>query len=203
MPDSAPEVDKQFEWVLDLDLSRSPDEQAVSRPVLRKAGAPAQGRAEASPALAEILAKVPLFHGLHKPQLKKLLQLCMPISFAEGERVCAMGEPSDRVLILLSGELAVSMGDGVRVATVRPVTTVGEMGFVTHWQRTVTLIAAAPCSMMAIPNARLQALLQSDTDLHLRMLKSIVAIMAARIVNLNAHMRQQLLKDGDTDKTPS
>lgn len=45
--------------------------------------------------------------------------------------------------------------------------------------------------------------MQSDTDLHLRMLKSIVAIMAARIVNLNAHMRQQLLKDGDTDKTPS
>jgi hypothetical protein len=35
-----------------------------------------------------------------------------------------MGDPSDSVLLLLSGELEVLMDDEVSVATVRPVTTV-------------------------------------------------------------------------------
>ena len=42
-----------------------------------------------------------------------------------------MGDPSDSVLLLLSGELEVLMDDEVSVATVRPVTTVGEMSYVT------------------------------------------------------------------------
>lgn len=193
MKDRPSKTDQRHEWVLDMDLSRTPSEPpAALTETVKAAGAVA---AKPDPGLARILIKVPLFRGFHAPQLRKLLRLCTSITFAQGERVCTMGEPSDCVLILLSGELEVLMDDDVSVAIVHPVTTVGEMGFVTQWPRTVSLVAVETCAMMKILNTQLQVLLQSDRDLHLRMLENIVAIMAARIVGLNDHMRRQLRDD--------
>jgi hypothetical protein len=63
----------------------------------------------------------------------------------------------------------------------------------------VNLDALEPCSMMVIRNSQLQALLQADAELHVRVLQNIVTIMAARIMGLNVRMRQQLRhKPGDS-----
>lgn len=193
MTDSPQDLDERYQWVLDMDLCpTSPEQLSQSTDDIK---APASLSAKSDTGLAHILAKVPLFRGIHAPHLKKLLRLCTPVVFARGERICTMGDPSDSVLLLLSGELEVLMDDEVSVATVRPVTTVGEMSYVTKWPRSVSLVAAKECAMMKILNTQLHALLLSDRALHLRMLENIVTIMAARIVGLNDHMRRQLLDD--------
>ena len=194
MADTTSGIDERYQWVVDMDLSRTSSARPVSP--APTAQAPSSPSTIPQPGLAETLARVPLFNGFRAPQLQKLLRLCTPVAVAQTERACTMGEPSDCVLILLSGELQVLMDDDVAVATVRPVTTLGEMGYVTRWPRTVSLVAVEDCSLMMITNVQLHALLQSDRDLHLLMLENIVAIMAERIGGLNDHMRRQLRNEG-------
>ncbi|MFC1526859.1 cyclic nucleotide-binding domain-containing protein [Candidatus Latescibacterota bacterium] len=189
------DADGRFQWMLEPDTDRA-NRQPPDR---ARATKPREERTPTGPALVQVLTKVPLFRELASQHVKKFLRLSTPVSVDQGQNVCTMGAPSSELYILLSGKLAVLMEDEMCVALVRPVTTVGEMGFVTKRPRSATLRALEPCSLLSIQVAPLRAMLQADPAVRLRVYRNIIEILSARILSVNSYMKEHLLAKGRQD----
>ena len=105
---------------------------------------------QTSKLLVQVLRKIPIFKGLSPSQVKKILGLCVHKSYELGSQVCRSNSPSDEMYILLSGELIVVTGEGIRVATILPVTTVGEMGVITGQPRSASVEVKKPSNIFAV-----------------------------------------------------
>ena len=81
--------------------------------------------------LIQVLKKIPLFKGLAPIQVRKVLSLCQHRTCKPGEKICESGTEPDEMYVLLSGEAVIITPEGLKVATILPVTTVGEMGVIT------------------------------------------------------------------------
>ena len=65
---------------------------------------------------AAAVKRVPLFAGLQPAQAVTLLKVCKRRSLAAGETLCRFGDRSDKMYILLSGELSVRTADDTQIA---------------------------------------------------------------------------------------
>jgi CRP-like cAMP-binding protein len=193
------EADGRFEWLLDLGTVPSENREAGrgKRPTSKRAKR--QEPPLSDQALVQILTKVPLFRDLPSHQLKKILRFSTSISLEPGQDICTMGANSDGLYILISGRLAVLAQDDLCVAIVHPVTTVGEMGFVTKRPRTATLKAVEPSSLLSLQSGPLHAMLHASPALHLRAYRNIIEILSNRIIDVNSYVRSHLLARREQD----
>jgi len=93
--------------------------------------------------LVMVLCKITVFKRLSPSQVKNVLGHCVHKSYIMGSQVCRSNTPSHEMYILLSGDLAVVASGGIRMATILPVTTVGEMGVITGKPRSATVRRAS------------------------------------------------------------
>lgn len=149
---------------------------------------------ERSKALIQTIRKIPIFTGLSPSQVQKVLGLCVPGIYQPGETVCAQNTPSDRMYILISGELSVVTEDGLRVAALKPVTTVGEMGIVTKQTRSASVVAVAVSNILVIEKVPFDLLLRNDKDIQVKIYRNIIEILSGKIVNDNVRLRDHLLE---------
>ena len=100
--------------------------------------------------VSDVIKKIPLFKGFSPTQIRLILSQCTSINLEPGEIVCECGQPSVDLFILISGELAVVADGGLRLATISPVTTVGEMGVITGLPRSATVEVTKPTTILCI-----------------------------------------------------
>ena len=148
--------------------------------------------ADKNKALIQTIAKIPLFKGLSPSQAQSVIGICHPQSFDVEEVLCQGGTESDEMFIFLSGELGVVTPDDVQVAKILPVTTVGEIGFVTRQPRTATVKATKTSTLLVVKRAQLQQLLRANADLLSCIYRSLIDILAEKIVNDNIRVRDHL-----------
>jgi CheY-like chemotaxis protein len=147
-----------------------------------------------SAALVQIIKKIPVFEQLSPNQVQSLLSICVSKTCDADDVLCSHGTPSDEMYVLISGELAIVTPDGTRVATVKPVTTVGEMGLVTRQVRAATVQATKPTKVLVINKSQFENLLRNDPSVQARVYRNIVGILSDRIVNDNVRMRDHLVE---------
>lgn len=91
------------------------------------------------------------------------------------------GQESDRLYIVLEGELNVSVrGIGI-VAKLTSGDVVGEMSFVTKQLPAADVIAKTPCRLLAIECDRLHEYIEDEPDFGLRFYKSLSVFLADRL----------------------
>ncbi len=144
--------------------------------------------------LVQTLKKIPLFQGLSASQIQQVLGVCQPRKFDAGQTVCATGTPADEMYILLSGSLGVVTEDGSLVASLSPVTTVGEMGMVTRQVRRATVETLDTSNVLVIRRPAFEATLGSDPALGARIYRNMVDILADKIVQDNVRTRDYLVE---------
>jgi CheY-like chemotaxis protein len=144
--------------------------------------------------LVQTLKKIPLFHGLSSSQIQQVLVVCQPRRFDAHKTLCATGTPPDEMYILLSGSLGVVTEDGSLVAALSPVTTVGEMGIVTHQVRRATVATLEASNVLVIRRTAFEAVLSEDKALEARIYRNIVQILADKIVQDNVRTREYLVE---------
>jgi CRP-like cAMP-binding protein len=144
-------------------------------------------------ALIQTINKIPFFKGLSPSQAQSVISICTPKAFAVDEIVCEGGTESNEMFIFLSGELGVVTPDGIQVATILPVTTVGEIGIATRQMRTATVRATKKSNLLVIKRVPLEQLLKSDAELLARIYRSLIEILAEKIVNDNIRIRDHLV----------
>jgi len=139
--------------------------------------------------LTQLLKKIPIFDGLPPSQVRQLLSICRNGLLEEGERIFMSDTPSDEMYILLTGQLSVVTAEGLRVATILPVTTVGEMGVITGQPRSATVEAIKKARILTIKKPLLDQLMFNDTQIRNRIYRNIVQILADKLINDNVHLR--------------
>ncbi|MGC2129217.1 MAG: SulP family inorganic anion transporter [Candidatus Aquilonibacter sp.] len=109
-----------------------------------------------------------------------------PIELTTGDVLCAQGDIADRMFFIDSGRLAVIIGEGqVRVASLGPQTTIGEMGFYRHLPRDATVVAETPAVIYALTRDGLDAIEAVDARAAMLFHATVVRSLADRIDRQN------------------
>lgn len=143
--------------------------------------------------LLQVIKKIPLFQGLAPSQVQKIFSLCEPHHYAAGDQVCQNKVESDEMYILVSGRLSVESEDGVEVAALEPVTTVGEMGLFTHHLRSATVRATDPSYVLRLRKGPFELALQQDPKMQIKIYRYIIEMLSGRIINDNVRTRDHLM----------
>lgn len=151
---------------------------------------------ESAKLLVKVLSKIPIFQGLVAAQVKKILSICAHKSFQPGEVLCRSNTESDEMYILLSGQLAVVTVEGVKVATINPVTTVGEMGVITGQPRSATVEVIRPSNIFTIRKNQFDVLIREDSEMRVQVYRHIADVLVGKLGNDNVQLRDyQIARD--------
>jgi CheY-like chemotaxis protein len=101
---------------------------------------------------------------------------------------------SDEMFVLISGRLGVFSGDGVQVAALDPVTTVGEMGIITRQVRAATVKAVEASNLLVVKKGPFELMLRNDVEARAQIYRNIIEILSGKIVNDNVRTRDHLLE---------
>lgn len=188
-------MQKQHAWLLDLGKVSTESESSAARPTAQSEGAAAKKNAVRSP--TQVLAQLDFLKNLHLPQIKKILKLCTVGTYQTEQDVHLFNAPSDEMYILISGELAVLTQDGAQALNIYPVTTVGELGFITQSPRPIGLKATEPSKVLHLSRFQFDRLLRSDTDMQVKVYRNIIDILSGRLFKLRDIVEGALVNCND------
>ena len=139
-------------------------------------------------ALLKVIRKIPMFHGLRAVGTRLVLQSCEFRGVRSGEAVCRVNAQSDEMYILLTGGLSILTNEGVRVATILPVTTVGEMGVITGQPRSATVEASSQSNIFVVNKQAFDKILSQDSEMRSTVYRNIIDVLSAKLNNDNVRM---------------
>jgi len=90
--------------------------------------------------------------------------------------------------MLLSGGLSILTNEGVRVATILPVTTVGEMGVITGQPRSATVEASSQSNIFVVNKQAFDDILSKDSEMRSTVYRNIIDVLSANLNNDNFRM---------------
>jgi CRP-like cAMP-binding protein len=120
----------------------------------------------------ELIAKVPLFAGLAKPQLAQVASIADEIDLRQGKVLTREGERGREFFVLLEGEAEVRR-NGRRLATRRAGEFFGEVALVSDLPRVATVTATTPVRALVIRDTEFRALLQATPEIALKVLSAV------------------------------
>ena len=121
-----------------------------------------KARAEQKVKLVNFIQKIPVFSTLSPYKAKLILSLCSKIALEEKKILCKQGDSSDSMFILLQGKLAVKIKKSFTIATIHPVSSIGEMGVFTNEPRTATVEAMEKSILLCLQKSDLDKLVKVD-----------------------------------------
>lgn len=176
-------MEQQYEWLFDLAKVSPESKPPVARDITQaEETKPGKQSSRRSP--AQVLAQLAFLKGLDHGQIQKILKLSTVGVYESGAEVCAIGTPSDEMYILISGSLAVLTKDGTQALTISPITTVGELGFMTNCLRPVGLAATTASKVLRISRSHFDRLLRSDPDMQIKVYRNIIDLLSNRLIRL-------------------
>src|SRR5919204_1289441 len=120
----------------------------------------------------DLIAKVPLFAGLSKTELRQVASIADEIDLPEGKVLMREGERGREFYVLLDGEAEVSRR-GKKVATRRAGEFFGEIALVSSLPRTATVTTRASVRALVIRDVEFRALLQRTPAIALKVLNAV------------------------------
>ena len=145
---------------------------------------------EPTKTLIQTIETIPIFKGLSHPEIQSVLRVCGLKTYRDTEVVYASGTSSGEMYILLSGQLGVIAADGTQVATLEPVTTVGEMGIATQRVRSTSVEATRMSNVIVISEASFDQLVHPDVKT--RIYRNTIEVLSDRVDNDNFRFRDHL-----------
>ncbi len=118
------------------------------------------------------LKSTPLFAGLDREDLEKIVRVGHRASCDAGQAIVERGDPGDAMYIIVSGAAEVDVGG--RFHRLEQGDFFGEMAVLAGKKRMATVKAVEPVEALRIPADDFQAFLLEDPQVAVRMLKSLV-----------------------------
>jgi SulP family sulfate permease len=123
---------------------------------------------------------------LGTPKLADLLVgYCRRLDVSEGDTIARQGDPAVSMLFILEGRVGIyvdiDQGRTVRVRSLGPHTTVGEMGLITSRPRSATITAEAPSVLYELDADAFAHIKREQPELSQALLGYVVAVMTERL----------------------
>jgi CRP-like cAMP-binding protein len=123
---------------------------------------------------ATALAAVPLFAGISGESMERLAAVTGEQEFAPGQFIVRQGQVGTGVYVILSGSVRVLRGSD-ELARLAKGDFFGELSVIDQKPRYASVEAAEPTQVLALASWDLLALLETDAQLGLNMIKGLVA----------------------------
>jgi SulP family sulfate permease len=130
--------------------------------------------------LCEWLTKV-----LNAEQAQQLAQWCKRLDVAAGQIIARQGEPADSMHFILQGRVSITVDVGneriVRVRSLGPHTTIGEMGLITGRVRSATIKTEVASILYVLEAATFERIKTSDPAIYQALLRYVITVMSERL----------------------
>lgn len=127
-------------------------------------------------ALADSLAKVPLFKDLDKNALNRLERVMRERTFKAGDTIVSQGDEGVGFYLITDGEVEVTR-DGTKLATLGADDWFGEQALLDNYRRSATVKAVADTKTLAVMRSDFVAELRNNPDLAVE----VLAVMSRRL----------------------
>lgn len=138
-----------------------------------------------------ILGKIPMFQRLLPVQSLEILKICRPRTFDNLEVLIEHGSKSTEMYILLSGQLTVRGPAGTTIATLTPLTSVGEMGIITGQPRTATVVSVGKSNIFEISKIKFEVMLKKFPDIGFVIFRNIILTLPNRLDTTNQQLTEK------------
>ena len=116
---------------------------------------------------------------------EQLIACCQRLELRQGEIIASQGEPADCMHFILEGRVGIIVafddGRSVRVRSLGPHTTIGEMGLITRQLRSATIQAEVDSVLYALSVEAYERLKSENRPLHQALLSYVVTVMTERL----------------------
>jgi CRP-like cAMP-binding protein len=135
-----------------------------------------------SSSLLGLMQKLPVFQDLSPTQLKQLFGICLQENYEKGASLCKTGGESDRMFILLSGEVAIFTPGNVLLAREKAITTIGEAGLLTGEPRAASVATETEVKALLIRRRSFFKLMQEDSTLATRLYRNMMVMLRRKLI---------------------
>jgi CRP/FNR family cyclic AMP-dependent transcriptional regulator len=149
--------------------------------------------------LIDKLVKAPLFKGLTKEEMEKVLSVAHEIKWGEGDTIITEGDMGETMYIIYSGSVKVSkrltlpqLSDErghsektlIRMDAVEPIV-VGEVAMLTKAERSATITATKECLALEISGSELAKLCEADAKIGFKIMGNLAKLLSERLRQAN------------------
>jgi CRP/FNR family transcriptional regulator len=139
----------------------------------------------------ELLAGVPLFSQLSRPELERIAQVAVPRSFPRDTRVFHEGDHGDACYIVRRGTCRVTRehpdGRAITLANLGPGAIFGELAMFDGERRSASVEALEDTDLLALPGSDVRSLIRE----HPEMAEKVVVALTRRIRDANERISRQ------------
>ena len=136
----------------------------------------------------DLLRNVPLFSGLPEEDLERLCVGTEDVRLPAGELLFSEGDEGDRAFVVLNGQIEIvkAAAGGEVLLAVQTEGVVGEMALLEDAPRNASVRARSDATLLAIPKARLDELLESSPSAS----RAFFAVMLSRWRDTQSSLQQ-------------
>ncbi|MBI4532290.1 MAG: cyclic nucleotide-binding domain-containing protein, partial [Candidatus Latescibacteria bacterium] len=128
----------------------------------------------------EFLQQSHLFNGLDDEYIAQIAVLFEESSWKEGEEIIREGEEGKGLYIITDGVVMITTKLGGEMATLKGVTTVGEVSLVDDRPTTASVIARTDVRAAALRKGEFMAFLEKDTRVGYIVMRNIARLLCTR-----------------------
>ncbi|MBI5586287.1 MAG: cyclic nucleotide-binding domain-containing protein [Deltaproteobacteria bacterium] len=144
-----------------------------------------------------------IFRGLKPSEIFLLLKTAKTIEFEPEEIVLREGAIGENFYLILEGELEVRRGHYTKPGSwqmrIGRGSVLGELAFLLHVPRSMTVVAATPCKLIEIDQDRFNELLEANLTAPYKLIKNIATILAERLYQLTlSHEKLLVMQNGSS-----
>ena len=139
------------------------------------------------PRLQEAIEDLELFNGLQAEQQARVAAQCQVVSFDEGSELFHMGEPADRMFVIIEGEATIHMPkDGSVVGEVGPGELVGERALLVGEEHSATAVAHQRMVAASLSKASMDKLTRRRPDIGMILYRNLALALGSKLQRMHA-----------------
>ena len=156
---------------------------------------PQDARGGGEPAALQALKTVPLFDGLTRPQLRKLLRVLHERVYERDEIIFREGRLGAGMYVIRTGTVRIVLtlpsGEDRLVAELGPGHFFGEMALLEEAPRSATCVANERTELLGFFQPDLDGLIERDSRLGSRVLWNLARLLASRVRIMNESLKAE------------
>lgn len=141
---------------------------------------------------SQFLQDQPLFGGVDDQAIAAIMPLLREVNFSAGEAIVREGEDGDSLFVICSGSVEVLKASpvangtfGKRIAILQVGDVFGEMELIDTQRRSATIRALEPVSVLALSNADLFQIYESDPQTFTLLALNLARELSRRLRNID------------------
>ncbi|MCX7765236.1 MAG: Crp/Fnr family transcriptional regulator [Candidatus Sumerlaeia bacterium] len=138
----------------------------------------------------KILANLPVFSNLTKPELYRIAEICTEKIFRAGEVIFLDSSPGTDMYVVLSGKVAIKLESitpscEIGLSTVTPGEVFGEFSLLDHEPRSATATAIEDTHTLVVNGEQMRQLFEEQSHIGFVVLRNLVNTICAKIRRTN------------------